>query len=65
MRTATVFVCVPADMELTEVFETDDGLVICLEASYGRPKLGLPWKKFYGNEPEDYKWQILVKNSSV
>jgi len=59
------FVCVPADMELTEVFETDDGLVICLEASYGRPKLGLPWKKFYGNEPEDYKWQILVKNSSV
>lgn len=59
------FVCVPADMELTEAFDTDEGLVICLQATYGRPKLGLPWKNFYSNEPEDYKWQILVKRSSV
>lgn len=58
------FVCVPADIELTEVFETDEGMVICLQASYSRPKLGLPWKTFYKNEHEDYKWQILVKKSS-
>lgn len=59
------FVCMPADMKLTDVFETPEGIVVCAEGTYGRPKFGWPWKTFYKNEPETYKWQVLIKKSTT
>jgi hypothetical protein len=63
------FVCIPADMELTDVYDTPKGVVICAEGLYARPKCDWSWKKPFPrnwrNDSETYKWQILVKKSST